>query len=137
VPAGLNTAMGAVGGGSHTVVLKSDTTVVGFGNNFNGQIDFPAGLSNVVAMTAGNAHTVLIEGNTDLSPHLLKPVRKSGRFGVLLQTFAGKKYVLEYKTSLASSTWMTATVLYGTGGYQYLIDPAASGPQRFYRVRQQ
>jgi hypothetical protein len=48
----------------HDVALKSDSTVVAWGNNFYGQSTVPAGLSNVFAIAAGGRHTLAITGTT-------------------------------------------------------------------------
>lgn len=65
-----------------------------------------------------------------------RTARSNGRFSLALQMFAGKHYTLEYKNSLASSVWTSLATLRGNGTPQLLIDPMATGPQRFYRVRQ-
>ena len=52
----------------------------------------------------------------------------------MLQTYAGKNYALEYKDSLAATNWTTLPALRGNGAMQFLMDPAANGVQRFYRV---
>jgi alpha-tubulin suppressor-like RCC1 family protein len=48
----------------HTVALKVDGTVVGWGRNFYGQTNTPVGLANVIAIAAGGAHTVAITDGT-------------------------------------------------------------------------
>jgi alpha-tubulin suppressor-like RCC1 family protein len=57
---------------SHSLALKEDGTVVGWGQNSYGQLDIPAGLTNVKAISAGQYHgmalkndgTVVAWGNT-------------------------------------------------------------------------
>lgn len=47
----------------HTVALKNDGTVAGWGNNSDGQIAIPANLSKITAIATGSRHTVAL--NTD------------------------------------------------------------------------
>lgn len=49
----LSNAVAASSDGTHTLVLKSDGTVVFCGNNLGGEEIIPAGLSNVIAIMAG------------------------------------------------------------------------------------
>lgn len=135
-PQPLTNAIAAAGGSGHTVVLKADSTILCWGNDWNGQCDFPAGTSNVVAIAAGSAHTLLLEGNRFGLPHLLRPTRSGNQFSVLVQTQVGSNYALEYSTSLNPSNWISLTTLKGDGALHYLLDTTATGPQRFYRVRQ-
>jgi len=61
VPVGLS-GVTAVTGGYHSAALKSDGTVVAWGNSANayGQTNVPVGLSGVTAIAAGNRHTVAL-----------------------------------------------------------------------------
>ncbi|MFC3343048.1 immunoglobulin-like domain-containing protein [Paenibacillus abyssi] len=71
------------GGGSHSLALKPDGTVVAWGNNDYGQTDVPAELNGVVAISAGWSHSLAlksdgtvvawgldIEGQTDIPAEL-------------------------------------------------------------------
>jgi hypothetical protein len=53
---------GAVGDG-HSLTLRSNRTVVAWGNNLRGQANVPPGLSNVVAIAAGGDHSVALQSN--------------------------------------------------------------------------
>ncbi|AKC82073.1 hypothetical protein IMCC26134_03475 [Verrucomicrobia bacterium IMCC26134] len=73
VTIGVNTAyteLGAFSGPSalaagqyHSLALRSDGTVFGWGGNFVGQVTIPAGLSNVVALAAGGAHNLALRSD--------------------------------------------------------------------------
>lgn len=48
------------GGGSHSLLLQSDGTVVAWGDNASGQTNVPPGLSNVVSVAAGQSHSLAL-----------------------------------------------------------------------------
>ena len=48
-------------GGIHSLALKTDGTVVGWGLNDDGQTTIPGGLSNAVAIAAGHAHSLALK----------------------------------------------------------------------------
>ncbi len=135
-PAGLSNLVAIVGGDAHSVALRADSTVLAWGNDWNGQCDIPAGASNVVQIAAGHSDSLLLEGNRFIPPQLLNAVRVGKQFRLVLQTYWGKNYTLEYKPTLSSASWSAATTIRGNGGLQLLIDSAALDAQRFYRVRQ-
>lgn len=135
-PAGLTNALAAAGGAGHTVALNLDTTAEAWGNDWNHQCDLPALLTNVVAVAAGNSHTLLLSGDRYAPPRLLRARRAGNRFSAVVRTYYGYNYALEYRNSLSVGTWTALSVVRGRGGLQVLTDSSASGPQRFYRVRQ-
>lgn len=63
VPTGLGEVVGVVGGGRHTVALRSDGTVAAWGLNTYGQTNVPVGLSGVVGIAAGRYHTVALRSD--------------------------------------------------------------------------
>jgi hypothetical protein len=89
----------------------------------------------VVAVAAGEAHTLLLVGNSSAAPYSVHPVKSGQLFSLLVQTYAGKMYALEYKPSLSAANWTTLPPIRGNGAMQFLVDPAANSTQRFYRVR--
>ena len=47
----------------HSLALKTDGTVVAWGDNDNGECTVPAGLSGVVAVAAGDAHSLALKSD--------------------------------------------------------------------------
>jgi len=87
-------------GKGHVVLLKSDNTVVCWGDNDYGQSTVPSGLSNVIAVDAGDYHTIALKndktvvcwgrnnhGQTDVPGDLrAKSISAGGDFCVALRT---------------------------------------------------
>ena len=118
------------------MALKADGTVVAWGANWNGQCAIPATANNALAVAAGLYHTLVLVDDGLLAPRLSNPVWKSGQIRLGLHTFQGKKYVLEYKNSLADLPWTALSTNNGNGAVRILTDTNAWGAQRFYRVGQ-
>jgi hypothetical protein len=68
-PAGLTNVTAVAAGGSHTLALRADGTVVAWGENTDaggtvaGQSVVPLGLTNVVAIGAGEYHSLAVRAN--------------------------------------------------------------------------
>jgi hypothetical protein len=135
-PDGLSNVVAIAAGGGHTLALKSDTTATAWGNNLQGQCNNSATLSNIVLLAAGDSDTLALLGTPPAAPTLLHPTRVRPRFNVLVQTYAGRHYAFETKTNLTQPAWSALQTNYGNGVMQFFIDPAATGPRRYYRVRQ-
>jgi hypothetical protein len=71
------------------------------------------------------------------APVVLATKAPGASFSVQAATVSGFTYFLEYTTSFVGGTWTTAAQTAGDGTLQTLTDPAATGPQRFYRLRVQ
>lgn len=93
-PANLTGVIGISAGGYHCMALKSDGTVVGWGDNTYGETNVPAGLSNVVAISAGWGNNMVLKndgtivawgynsaGQTTIPPGLSNVVAISSGFG--------------------------------------------------------
>jgi uncharacterized delta-60 repeat protein len=80
-----------------------------------------------------------LQGNPVIvPPQLVNPAFSNNAFKVSLSTVTGVNYYLEYKTnSITDSTWTALPSVVGDGTMKTLVDPAAVGPRRFYRVRVQ
>jgi hypothetical protein len=138
VPAGLSNVVAVAAGGEHSLGLKNDGTVVAWGNNSWGQTNVPPGLSNVVAIAGGSQTSLALVGDSPpvLTMPLSNPLRTNATFSVSVATRSGRVYLLQYKDSLADSEWTALPLVPGNGSVRTLTDPSATGPQRFYSVRQ-
>jgi len=63
VPPGLSNVVAIAGGGCHSLALKSDGTITGWGSDAAGESNPPLGLSNVVAIAAGASHSLALRAN--------------------------------------------------------------------------
>lgn len=138
VPWGLTNVVAIAGGWDHSLALKADGTVIAWGDNSSGQTNIPPGLQNVVAIAAGAAFNLALVG--DGPPVLgglpVNPVWSGNAFSVSLISQNNRVYRLESKDRLSDNNWIGLPLVAGTGGTLTLTDPAATGSQRFYRVRQ-
>jgi len=63
VPPGWSGATTIAAGSSHSLALKDDGTVVGWGSNVDGQITIPTGLTGVTAISAGLRHSMALKSD--------------------------------------------------------------------------
>ena len=64
MPGGLNGVVAIAAGGFHSLALKSDGTVVAWGDNDVGQSTVPGGLNGVVAIAAGRrSHSLALKSD--------------------------------------------------------------------------
>ena len=131
-----SSATAVAGGGAHSIALKAGGTMVCWGNAVNGQCGVPTALSNAVAISAGENHTLVLLAGSLPSPQLLRPALNGKQFTVIVQTLYRKNYALESKNSLLASNWTSISTNSGNGALRMLTDPAATGIQRLYRMRQ-
>ena len=82
------------------------------------------GLSLTVASSSGPP-PVLLHGPAYLG---------NGEFQFSFDAAAGTNYTIQYTTTL-SGPWNSVLTIAGSGGPITIIDPNATGPQRFYRLR--
>jgi hypothetical protein len=135
VPPSLPWATAIAGGGSHTLTRVAAGNAAAWGSDWSGQCDLPA-YTNVIQITAGSAHSLLLLGTPPARPQLVLPTWYGGRFSIAVQTYPGRNYTLEYKDALSAAAWTGIGTAAGNGAIQFLVDPAATNPWRFYRVRQ-
>ena len=136
VPPGLANVVAVAGGGAHTVALGADGQVTAWGADWNGQCDLPQPLVPASGIAAGQYHTAVVLADSLPVPQLLNPAWKGHRFSAMAQTLSPRNYALEYKDSLAATNWTAVSTNAGNGALRILTDPAATGAQRFYRMRQ-
>jgi hypothetical protein len=63
VPPNLTNVTAISAGPMHTLALKSDGTVIGWGYSPDGETNVPSGLSNVVAIAAGGGHSLALKSD--------------------------------------------------------------------------
>jgi alpha-tubulin suppressor-like RCC1 family protein len=63
VPHGLSNVVAIAGSLNSSLALKSDGTLLAWGNNWYGQTNVPAGLSNVVSVSAGDYHFLALKAD--------------------------------------------------------------------------
>jgi hypothetical protein len=136
VPLGLTNVVAVSGGGAHSLALTADGTVVAWGANWNGQCNVPSGLGNIVGIGAGEDHSLALPAGSLPVPQLLGAARQGSQFSVLVQTLNRQSYALEFKDSVTATNWSAVATNAGNGALLQLIDPAATTPQRFYRMRE-
>ena len=136
VPPGLTNVVAVAGGGAHSLALGADGKVTAWGADWNGQCDLPPGLAEVSGIAAGEYHSLVLLADSLPVPRLLNPVWKGHRFSAVAQTLSLKNYALEFKNSLTAANWTAVSTNAGNGALMLLTDPSATGPQRFYRMRQ-
>jgi hypothetical protein len=138
VPQSATNVVAIAAGYGHCLALKSDGTVVAWGYSSDGETALPGDLKNVVGIAAGGYHSLALvwDGTPRSQAPLAEPAWGPAGFSVSLPTRSGAVYLLEYKNSLTDTNWIGLPLVAGNGGLVRLSDPAASGQQRFYRVRQ-
>src|SRR5207253_2553404 len=63
VPGGLSNVAAIAAGSFHSLALRKNGTVVGWGRNDHGQCSVPRDLSNVIAIAAGYQHSLALKDN--------------------------------------------------------------------------
>ncbi|MSN27333.1 MAG: DUF1566 domain-containing protein [Geobacter sp.] len=114
-----------VSGDSHTVALKSDGTVVAWGDNSYGQTAVPTGLSDVKAVAAGTWHTVALKYDGTVAAwgddgyaQAMVPAELSG----VIAVSSGGHHVVALKNDGTVVTW--GTYSYPGGGQLQIPTPS-------------
>jgi hypothetical protein len=137
LPQGLTNVITAAVGFSHSLALRSDGTVIAWGDNRDPASAVPAHLKNVVAIAAG-FHSLALIGDAPpvVQASLARPTWSADGFSASLPTQCGRVYALQYKLALKDLSWTSLPLVAGIGHEGTLTDHTAAGGQRFYRVRQ-
>jgi hypothetical protein len=77
VPSGLNDVIAVAAGGYHSLALKSDGTVVGWGWNLYHQVDMPASVIGPIAIAVAGFHSLALYPDPDV-PSNTAPVAIPG-----------------------------------------------------------
>jgi hypothetical protein len=116
VPPGL-TNMVAVSAGSHSLAIRSDGTVVGWGSNLSGEATPPEGLSNAVAVAAGRDFSVVLKADGTITTWGYSAKIKdmpAGLFGVI-GIAAAQDYTVAVKADGTAVSWGGINVAVPTG----------------------
>jgi len=127
--------MAIAAGYLHSIALRSNRTLVVWGDNTYGQTNAPAYLTNAVAIAARDGRSFAI--TIDLK---LLSLEAQGADALLrFRGFAGRQYAVEYLTDLRSNNWneLPPGVFPGNGADAVVVDAnALAFEKRFYRVKQ-
>jgi hypothetical protein len=83
----------------------------------------------------GTATSVPARLTVVIEPMIMLITRTGTTVRVSFTTVVGGRYIVEYKDNLADASWTPLPTVAGTGALVTVIDPSATSPTRFYRVR--
>jgi hypothetical protein len=134
VPPGLSNVVAIAAGEYHSLAIKSDGTIVGWGDNLGAESP-PDGLGNVVYAAGGCDFSVALVADLRVLS-----ITCGGRGPQLrFQSFAGRQYAAEYSAQAHPASWLPVTggTVPGTGAVATITDTNSFAPaRRFYRLRQ-
>jgi hypothetical protein len=121
-------------GEHHTVALKTNGTVVAWGQNNYGQTNVPAGLSAATAIAAGAYHTVALVGT---APQPRLTIIRSGANVILTWPTDAAGFTLQSTTNLVPpAVWSTNSPAPVVVNGQNAVTNPVSGTKKFYRLSQ-
>jgi len=120
VPSSATNVIAISVGAWHTLALRSDGIIVGWGEGDSGELSTPIGLTNVVAISAGTYESLAIA--VPLSISSLGVTGSTSAIG--FHTFFGRKYSIEHTRNLTPANWqpVTAGTVDGSGGQMTVVD---------------
>jgi len=119
----------------HSLALRSDGKVIGWGANDFRQLDAPPNLSNVVAIAATGDQSVALAGSGVVAPAFIlsRPSLGSNSVKLTAPTALGRAYYVEFTGAFPASNWTMLPPLPGDGTVKSFSDPNPSIGQRYYR----
>ncbi len=141
VPEEITNVVALAAGTDISLALRADGTLYFWyiGDYFVDPGSPPPGLTNVVAISTkggpGDGLALIGDGPPLLRTPLTNVLRSDATFSVTLPSQSGRVYALEFKVSLTDDSWTALPLVAGNGRLLRLSDSAATGAQRFYRVR--
>jgi alpha-tubulin suppressor-like RCC1 family protein len=104
VPSGLDDVVAIAAGYGQQLAVRSNGTVVCWGNTISGSPQPPASLSNVVAVASGGIHSVALKRDGTVVGWGLQATPPSGLFGVIAIA-SGHDHTLALKADGTTVTW--------------------------------
>jgi hypothetical protein len=135
VPPGLSNVIAIAAGMYHNLALKSDGTLVRWGQLYLGPpSDVPAGLSNVVAIAAGGQDGAAQTVPLSIESFSILTNGTECRF----HTFSGRQYSVEYSPTINPSSWLglPGGPIQGDGQDRVATDLTGWANMRFYRLKE-
>ncbi|WP_211248919.1 PxKF domain-containing protein, partial [Deinococcus frigens] len=115
----------------HSLALKSDGSVVGWGDNYYGQATSPAGLTGVTAIAAGGRHSLALFTPTDSTPPVItatpSPATPNGAGGWYTTPVTVSWSVTDSESAVSSSSGCDSTTISSDTTGQTLTCTATSG----------
>lgn len=108
--------------------------------NFDNYVWHTAILPNGKILFGGGSYTVDGISRAGIArlnpgPTLMTPQRTGNTYNTSIATVSGATYVLQYKTSLSTPSWIDASTIVGDGTVQTLSDGTATNSARIYRLQ--
>ena len=137
----------------HSLALKADGTVVGWGiNEYREVTGVPSGpwgivtiggqtLTNVVTVAAGGVHSLFLRASSAAMPsaapapafRILSVGVSNGVARLAWESISGNRYRLQYKNSLNAASWTDLPEMTATGSTATATNVVGAA-RRFYRV---
>lgn len=133
VPANISNIVAIASGPSwHSLGLKSDRTVVAWGDNGSGQLDVPVGLSDIISLATSKSSSLALLNSTYIPSPWLQASFDGSRFVIRAYGVRGISCVL-LRANQLTGTWLPIQPVVLTNSIQELRSQEPQLPSQFYR----